>query len=180
MRDATELRLSATLSFYETESKKMQRPIAGSEQSQIRVFFVYGADFSRNRNLFSTSQCMNNVIIWLTIATLLSSTIILYLLRHFVQVQRLDFVASFLDVFVVVFGGGSIRYRHRLEKIFFAITLIGAFFPVSLYLADFSMHSVLNEPQKVDTFAKLAKQNVTFRLTSTLATERSNINKMLW
>lgn len=68
-----------------------------------------------------------------------------------------------MEMFAVFLAGGNIRARHKWEKMFFAIALIGSFFGISILLAKFSMHSIFSEKfEKIDTFEKLAKQKVTF------------------
>lgn len=177
-QDSAEIRFSTSSSQYDKSDRKMLQPISGA-QHRLQVFFVYGADFDRNLNYLKFSHFWESFELWLVTTMLLVCSTILYVLRRFTTMRRLDFFAGFLEVFAVIFGGGNIRCAHRYEKWFFAVALSTSFFLVSIYLADFSMHSVLNEPKKVDTFAKLAKQNVTFRLTSTLAQRKSQIESIL-
>lgn len=175
MDDVTELRFSKSTSHYGNDGKVLI-PIDGTKQSPIRVFFVYGVDFDRSRTYFNPRRSGD---LWLFSIMLLVSAVILYLVRRIAKIRRVNFMVGLLEMFAVAVGGGNLRYQHRFEKMFFAIALIASFFIVSIYLADFSMQSVLNEPRKVDTFEKLAEQNVTIYMTSELVSVEMQVNHLL-
>lgn len=178
MDDVTELRFTKSTSHYANDEKVLI-PIDGKKQSPIRVFFVYGVDFDRSRTYFNPTQFWRSGDFWLFSIMLLVSAVILYVVRRIAKIRKVNFMVGLLEMFAVAVGGGNLRYQHRFEKIFFAIALIASFSFVSIYLADFSMHSVLNEPRKVDTFEKLAEQNVTFYMTSELVGVEMQVNHLL-
>lgn len=176
---ATELYLNSWKKYYGKKEKRQMLPIISHNSKRIQVMFVYGVDLKRQFNYFDVLSFWKSDNFWILCGVFSVSAIVLYLLRHLARSRTVDFVVGFLEVFAIVFGGGNIQYRHRLEKCFFAIALIASFFLVSIYLAEFSMNVVLRQPQNIDTFAKLAKQNVPFFLQSTLSEQKADINAML-
>lgn len=163
-QDSTEIRFSTSSSQYDKNDEKKLQPIKGIA-FRLRVFFVYSADFDRSRNLLKMSHFWESCEFWLVSSMLLVCSTILYHLRRFINIRRPDFFAGFLEMFTIIFGGGIIRYAHRYEKCFFAVAMSASFFLVSIYMAEFSMRSVV-EPKNVDTFGKLAKKkcNISFKL----------------
>lgn len=144
----------------------------------LKVFFVYSSGFTTHYSVFHSWSGYD--ILFMNIPIFIAAIILYVLRRRRAELQNINFWSGFLDMYVVVFGGGNIRVRHRWERMFFAIGLIASFFLISLYLADFSMHSILNEnPNKIDTFEKLSKQNVTFYLTTNLIKHEAVIKGML-
>lgn len=165
---------STELQFFLTvRSKKFKKkfaPINAYKLVDICVIFVYGVDSPRQFSHFDVFHAWINI--FLLSAVFVMGAIIVYYVRRFAGVRRIDFMVGFLEVFTVVFVGGNIRYRHHLERLFFAAALIMSFFLVSICLADYSMHSVLREPLKIDTFEKLAKQNITFYFDTQLKNDK--------
>lgn len=93
------------------------------------------------------------------------SSILLYGLRRLDGIQRVDFFHGYFEIVSMVVGGGRIRCTHKWEKLFFAIGMIASFFLISIFLARFSLENMLIlEPQRIDTFEKLAKQNISYHL----------------
>lgn len=144
-----------------------------------RLIFIYGSDLVRESVGFNMLYFWTGRYFFIFISLMLGA-IILYKLRRSSGLQAVDFIAGFLEVFSMIFNGGNIRYRHQLEKLFFAIGLIASFFLVSMYLAHFSIYSILfRDSSKVDSFVELAKYNVTFGLNSHLAEHKTRITDML-
>lgn len=176
---STDFHIAPGLSYQKTNNAKKLLPLNPNQVDQISVIFVYGSDFPRRFILFDTGLFWNGTCFWIFCGVLVVAAIILYQLRRVAGLQCVSFLIGFLEVFVVVFGGGNIRAQHLYEKVFFAIMLVASFFLVSIYLADFSMHSVFYQPQRVNTFDELAKRNVTFYSASRLAEYESEITGML-
>lgn len=154
-------------------------PIISSRPLRIQVVYVYGTGSGRHYSYFDALHFWKSGSFWILSAVFFVSTTALYFVRRLAGFRVVSFVIGFMEVFAIVFGGGNVHYRHRLERWFFAIAMIASFFLVSLYLAEFSMNIVLREPQKIDTFAKLAKKTVPFFLSSHFAGRKSNIIEML-
>lgn len=151
---------TAELHYTSLKSSQNGVPLCFHQLQQIRVIFVYGMDFERQPIYFGVLHYWINNYQWINFVIIILFVIILYCLRRRASV-RMD--GSWLEVIAVVIGGGIIRVHHKLEKVFFGISLISFFFLISIFLADFSMHSIISERfEKIDTFEKLAKRNVTF------------------
>lgn len=146
---------------------------------QISMIFVYGSDFTRSIRSLDMISFWKSTSFWIVCAIFVVAAIILYQLRRVADLQCASIFIGLFEVFVVLFGGGNIRAQHRCERVFFAIMLVASFFLVSLYLADFSMHSVLYEPQRVNTFDELAKRDVPFYVNLILSQHEPKINAML-
>lgn len=154
--------------------------IGANQGTKLCVIFVYGNIDIRLRHTISSFRLYEGAGFCVLIVVFFVCAIILYLIRRHAKLRRIDFIAGLLDVHGAVIGGGSIRCQHRWERMFFAVTLIASFFLVSLYLADFSMHSIINlEYQKVDTVEKLSAKNVKFYLDPSLLKHKSFIEYML-
>lgn len=175
----TELHFTSITSEYGATDVAKRIPIKTTRFSKIRVIFVYGSDFVRASSTFDMFYFWNGGYFWV-LTSLLLIAMCLYSLRRRIGFRRVDFVVAFLEVFSLVFGGGNIQYRHRWEKWFFAVGLTASFFLVTIYLADFSMHSLLNRGSlEIDSFGKLAKRNVTFHLGSNIMKEKAEITEIL-
>lgn len=144
------------------------------------MIFVYGADFNNQFNPLDLFHLWKNRGFWVVLVVIFVSTAILYFIRRLATERMADFSMAFLEVFSVVIGGGSIQYQHRWERIFFAFGLGATFFLMSIYMADFSMSSVLlHGNQRIDTVGKLAKLNVPFFYALNLASHKFDLMEML-
>lgn len=154
-------------------------PIRLNQHTKLFVIFVYENGYIRpSKSVFSLHLWGLRKMWWFRIA-LISSAMILYLIRKRAEIQS-DGFQGFIEVLAIVFGGGNIQSQHRWEKMFFAVAMVASFFLVAIYLADFSMHSTIyDDSQTVNTFDKLSKQNVTFVVNSFLAEETQLITQML-
>lgn len=95
--------------------------------------------------------------IWIQTVFICCATIMLYFLR------RGDLISALIDVLSGVIGGGNLRYRNKLEKIFFGFLFLGAFFINAIGLNSFLFATFLTqEPERINTFEKLAKYNPPF------------------
>lgn len=151
-------------------------PFNSQALASVHVLFVYGDDFYRQNSYFDVFNA--SISFCLLCMVFLISAVILYYLRHLSTIQNVSFMVGFLEVFTVVFVGGRIRFQHRIEKIFFSVALMASFFLVSIFLADFSMHSVLQRPQ-VDTFEKLSQQNTSIFLVQSLNESNEHISRII-
>lgn len=143
----------------------------------FKVIFEY--DKSIKHNLLPL-HTWNGYKILFANMPIVCGAIILYLIRRRIDFENLNFWSGFLDVYAVIFGGGNIRIQNHWERLFFGVALIAAFFLISLFLANFSMHSVLYEnPYKIDTFEKLSQQTVKFYLSKHLQRHATAVKDML-
>lgn len=143
----------------------------------ILVIFVYATADKHNLTTIYSWDMSKFVILNLV---LIICAIILYLLRRLADIQRRNFMTGLLEMYCIAFNAGNIQCQHRLERIFFVIALIASFFLVSLYLAEFSLQSVIHEsPHRIDTFEKLIQQNVTIYLASNMKRHKKETEEML-
>lgn len=125
---------------------------------RIYIVFVYGADYSRQLNSFGV--LWEGVKFWILSATFIVSSIAMHHLRHAAHHQSEHFMS----------GGG-----HSWKKRIYAAALIASFSVVSIHLANF----LVQVPQKVNTFEKLANRNVTFHMSTLMTDHKANIVQML-
>lgn len=97
---------------------------------------------------------------WYHIGFMICGMIMLYFLRRGDLMLQNNFTSAYIDVVIAIFGGGNLRYRNKLEKIFFGFLLLAAFYinticVENLLYADF----LIKTPERIDTFDKLAKLN---------------------
>lgn len=131
--------------------------------SNLRVIFLYGFDFTREPTKYGLFQFWFSAKDSFRRLVMYSCMFILYGLRRMAKIQHSSFSRCYLETVALFVGGGKIRARHKWERIFFSIALVGLFCQISLYLANFSMLSVYSDKfDRTDTFEKLAKRNVTF------------------
>lgn len=164
------------------KNKKLMIPINTNQRERIVILFVYGNDFHlvRKQNHFhSVLKFWRSAENWILCSIILVSVTILYVLRRLSGIRRPDFVMGYLEMICVVTGGGNISYRHRYERRFFTAAMVASFFLTSIYLSDFSMHSVIQDIYKVDTFAKLSEHNTKFYLTPNILMFEKQANKLL-
>lgn len=170
---------SSTGKILDAKNTKRFLPIKSYRNSKLRVIFVYGVDFGRTHKSFIAGHFWESGQFWILCIAFSISSFVLYLLRHQTGFRTKGFLHGIFEIYIIFIGGGSVQIRRGLEKLFFAAMFVAAFFLISIYLADYSMHSVLNRQQKVDSFAKLAQHNVTFFLIPQLAEKKKSVTNML-
>lgn len=160
---------------YSGERLKHKSPLYPYQMIRCRVIFIYGSDYSRqpaHHGFDVGNYGLFNVLIVII-------SILLLILRWQANLQK-DISINFLEACAIFYGGGNIRAEHKLERIFYAIALIGMFFLISLILGDFSMKSIVSQRfEKIDSFSKLAERNMDFFITYTLTEHKEQITGML-
>lgn len=97
---------------------------------------------------------------WVHILFITFATIMLYFLRRGDLMRRSYITEAFIDVMMTVTGGGNLRLRDKLEKIFFGFLLLGSFYINAIRLDNFLFSTFLAQnPERIDTFEKFAKIN---------------------
>lgn len=129
-------------------------------EDDIVLVFFYGDDFSitnYRRNLFKLAAN-----IWIPITFSAVGFLMLYFMRRGDLNRQNIFIRVWMDIMIAVISGSSIRYQNRLEKIFFAIFLVGVFFINTIFVENFLFYVfVTEEPNRMDTLKKFAKFNQT-------------------
>lgn len=125
---------------------------------KLSVFFVYGTDYQRqiNNNLFSKLKIFT--FNWTNLLVILAA-IALCFIRRLNKLRRDGFISVLIDVVVIFTGGGNLRMDHKLERWFFVIMSIGAFFLNAICLGPTLFPSYLLPCRNIETFQELAAIN---------------------
>lgn len=144
----------------------------------LAVIFVYGADFQRELNILFVPKSVQTVAS-LIISLMSLSTIVLYLIRRKLRLQRSDFPAAFIDTWIAFTSGGNLRVENHIERWFFGILLIGVFFISSIFTGDLleCIYRILY--QKFTSFDQLAKIEAPVYINPSLASNIEIIREML-
>lgn len=144
--------------FYHPKNLSNLTAIPSYEKIRVFVIFCDGVDFSRSnarRNFFKILE--NSSIILLLI---IFAMIILFLIRRRARLPLNGFISIYMDVMVATTSGGSLRYQHKWEKVFFGILLFAAFFINTINIDNFLFYTFLEgDTNRMDTFEKLAAFN---------------------
>lgn len=150
-----------------------------SKPGSILVIFVYGIDYPRPRSNFIGTRFWESLNFWISFIAFVVSTIILFFLRCYAGHERMSFSYCLFEMYSTVIGNGRVRIRNGWEKLFFSGVLVAAFLFVSIYLANYSMHSLLLNQFKVDSFEELAKRDVPFYLSGSISEYMEDIRIIL-
>lgn len=147
------------------------------QTKKIGVIFVYGTDLERQRNIwFIPKSTQFGFIILLIFFNL--SAILLYVFRKKMKLRGDGIISTSIDIMVAFTAGGNLRIHHKLERWFFGILLISAFFLTSIFMGDLlaSVYSVVN---KIHTFEQLAQINSPIFIHPTFKPQSNLICEML-
>lgn len=150
------------------------------KSNEIAVIFVYGTDFQRQLNIWIVPPPVQLLII-VIVSFVVLITIILYIIRRKLKLRRDSSVSALIDIIIAIIAGGNLRTSHNIERLFFAILLIAAFFIISMFTGNLldCIYSVWN--QKIDTFESLANININvpIYINPSLQMYSTNIHHML-
>lgn len=124
---------------------------------ELAAIFVFGTDFTRQMSAAIIPESIK-IISGLIILFITLAAIILYIVRKKLKFRRDGFTSALIDTLIAFFAGGNLRMKHKLERWFFAILLISAFFITSIFVGDILFY-VYNIVTKIKTFQQLAKIN---------------------
>lgn len=153
-------------------------PLYPYDSAELVTIFVYGDDFSRHMNILRIPESVQ-ILAGLIVLFKISAAIILFIIRRKFQLRGGDFISAFIDTMVAFTAGGNLRLRHKFERWFFGIMLIGAFFIISLFMGDLLDCIYRIFDQKVSTFEQLAKMNAPIFISQRLSVHTEDINDML-
>lgn len=125
------------------------------QTKQVGVIFVYGTDIERLKNIWSIPKSTQTVFI-LLVLFMNCAAIVLYIVRRRMKLRGAGVAAAFIDTMVAFTAGGNLRMHHKLERWFFGILLIAAFFIITIFMGDL-LDSIYQILHKVDTFDQLSK-----------------------
>lgn len=138
------------------------------------VVFVYGKDVPQPRppGILAILSVGNYwfILIWFTLAT-----IILFVIRWQVGFHP-NIWLSTLDMITVFCGGGRIRFRHKFEKLYLVIMLIGAFFLLSFCTSTFTSRITSpNNLNNINTYEKLSELRTPIYASSLSGNDSENV-----
>lgn len=144
----------------------------------MRAIFVYGSDYQRAVELTSPLQIVSDY--WFIPLWFLLTTTVLHIIRLNVGIKRKTITTTILHMIVIFFGGGTVRYRHRIEKAFIIIVIFGMFFLQSIWVSNFlSKMSALHVSNSVNTMSKVAKLKKPIYFADELGKEYGSVAKIL-
>lgn len=123
-------------------------------ETKMAVMFVYGADFQRKHNILLIPITIKIATILIT-SFMCVAAIVLHKMRKTFKWQRVGLSLAFVDVIIAFIGCGNLRVRHKLERWFFAILLIGAVFMTPIFAGELLKQVYLMHDQEITTFAQL-------------------------
>lgn len=126
--------------------------------TELKVLFIYGTNYKRELNIFYVPPHVQ-VATALVLSFIFIAAIVLYIMRRKLRMANCDFFSALGDCWIPFIGGGNLRTVHRLERVFFAVLLFGAFFILSVYSGDLFDCVVTFLNAKVNTFTKLSEIN---------------------
>lgn len=148
------------------------------QSSDLAVIFFYGSDYRRHINNHLFSKLKLFTFNWTNLFVILTA-IVLCFVRRRAKLRRDGFITVLIDVIVIFIGGQSLCMNHKIERWFFVITSIGAFFLNAICLGPTLFPSYLRIHQNIDTFQELAKVNPPIYLRLVLRDSEYLIKEML-
>lgn len=126
--------------------------------SKIYLIFVPGFNYSESKIHMDLIEIMSRA--WIHILFIIGATVMLYFVRRGDLLSQNEFSLAYIDIMAVITGAGNIRYRYKLENIFFGFLFFGSFYINAIGIDNtFFANFLTQAPVHVDTFEKLAKLN---------------------
>lgn len=127
--------------------------------SNIQAMVIKDQHFAHSVTYLNVLKIFGTI--WIQIMFIILATTMLYFLRIGDLMRRVGLLSTYIDVLIVITGGGNLRYHNKLEKIFFGILLLGTFFINSIGIDNFLFATFLTEgPRRIDTLDKLISSNL--------------------
>lgn len=145
---------------------------------ELIVVFIYGANFSRKMNTGSYPKSVQ-MLLALIMLFIGLATIILTMLRNKWKLRHGDFISAFIDTLVAIIAGGNLRMKHKVERWFFGIVLLGAFFLTSIFASDLLECTYRIRSQKINTFDELKDVRAPIFINRSLKMYNDNISEMI-
>lgn len=127
-------------------------PLYPFDSDNFIVIFVYGEDFKRQLNMWFIPGSARTIFIFIIMFICLAA-IVLCIIRKKFKLRRADLPITFIHTIVAFIGGEDLRMRHKWERWFFGIVMIGAFFITSVYggtLLDYFVQSYGQKMTKIE------------------------------
>lgn len=157
----------------------MTYPLYPYHAHEIAVIFVYGMDFNRLRSIIQIPVCLLYLNYSMFVTIILAAVVLCYI-RRTLKLRRDGYISSFIDTIVGFIGGGNLRIVHKLERWFFGVLMIGAFFMIAIWtdtVLDRIYHIQFFE---VDTLKKLSEiDRLPVFISPPLKSDRDLLEEML-
>lgn len=166
------------MNFQEYSNNNGQKQLYPYHSRVLRGIFMYGTDYKRGFDIFRVSKSVK-IVVALLLSLFFVAIIILRAIRRRFRLLGNSVGSCAMDCLILFIGGGNLEMRHRFERWFFGILMVGAFFIVSVFGGDLvdSVVTVLNS--KFDTFEDLVEINPPIYIDPTLSSQYTEICDML-
>lgn len=149
------LRFSSDLRPSKNDKETVTHSLYPYQTKNIGTIFVYGTDIGRLKNIWSIPASTQMVFIIL-VAFMNVAAVILYIVRKRMKLRGNGMASTIIDTMVAFTAGGNLRMHHKVERWFFGIMLISAFFITSIFMGDL-LGSVYRIRNKINTFEQLSE-----------------------
>lgn len=103
----------------------------------------------------------------------------LYIIRKKCKLPRNSLSSSIIDTLIAFIAGGNLRMRHKWERWFFGILLIGVFFTTSLFVGDLLDSVYRTMDQKIKTLNQLTELDSPIFIHSSLENHADQVEALL-
>lgn len=141
------------------------------ESHRVEVIFVYGDDSTREMKRISNIPVQIQILASLIGLFVILAAILLCIIRKKLNLRHHSILSTFIDVMITFTSGGNLQMRHKIERWFFGISLVGAFFISSLFTGDLldCVYQVLH--QRIDSLEQLARTDAPIYVSVTIRSE---------
>lgn len=147
--------IDACLTSPDIDQTKAHAMYPYSSIDLVAIFF-YGNNYQRQRNITFVPASVRLLGGLLTLVVV-SGSIILWIIRRKLRLRHGSCMSTFIDAIVIFIAGGNLQMRHKFERWFFGISLIGAFFMTSLWSGDLLDCVYQTMDQKISTYDELTE-----------------------
>lgn len=140
------------------DSKTKPIPFHTYHSIDLGIVFVYGTDLERQQNSIFTSVFGKRSLQICMVYHFLAAAVLCYLRRK-ERLPRDGYTTCYIDIFVAVFGGATIRITHRYERWIFRIVYIANFFMVAIYGGLVMYPSIFERDQSIKSFEEITSIN---------------------
>lgn len=107
-------------------------PLYSYYSIDMAVLFFYGNDIERKQKNLLTNFLGKGSNQLLLVFQCLAAAVLCYLRRRH-RLRRDGYISCWIDMLAAIFGGGTIRITHRLERWFFGIIFIPIIFLMAVW-----------------------------------------------
>lgn len=154
------------------------QPLYPYHSMKLLAVVLYMEDYERNVDLFAVPITVQ-IVISIILLFICLATLVLWFIREKLERRHNSLVSSFMESLVPFIGGGVIRMQHKLERWFFSVLCMSAFFIVAVLVGDILDSIVRIQTQRISTFQELAKADMPIYISTSLAMHGDEIRVKL-